>query len=208
MPHGILRLQGAARPSASAVSACWSSTVRWTVERCSRSLRMTGRELRLLRDDLMGQRKRAPRYFPGTPLCELQNFPAALQEARVSSSACRRGRRRANLCGAGDPGTQRSMGSAARSNTTAASCMRLRTARHEQRAAVGRILRRDLERAQTLGFGDDLQLVGADERTKDGQVNRRVSAADVVERLRAPGPRLSRHQRLPRARGVRSPQPP
>ena len=68
-----------------------SSTVRWTVE-CSRSLRMTGRELRSLGTTKRGKRKRRPRGISrGRRFCELLQ-PAALRK-RVSSSACRRGRR-------------------------------------------------------------------------------------------------------------------
>lgn len=47
--------------------------------------------------------------------------------------------------------------------------MRLRIARHVERTAIGRILRRDLERADALCLGYDLHLIRSDERTQDWQ---------------------------------------
>ena len=62
--------------------------------------------------------------------------------------------------------------------------VRLGTARHEERAAVRRGLARDVVRADPLGAGDDLLLVGADERTQDRHRHGLVDRSDVVERLR------------------------
>ena len=46
--------------------------------------------------------------------------------------------------------------------------VRLRAARHEERAAVGRLLVGDLKRAEALGLRHNLALVAADKRAEHG----------------------------------------
>ena len=53
--------------------------------------------------------------------------------------------------------------------------VRLGRARHKQRAAVGRILARNLERAELFGVFDNLELVAADKRTEDLHLHRIAS---------------------------------
>lgn len=62
--------------------------------------------------------------------------------------------------------------------------VRLGRARHKQRAAVGRILTRNLERAELFGVFDNLELVAADKRTEDLHLHRIARRGKVIERLR------------------------
>ena len=61
--------------------------------------------------------------------------------------------------------------------------MRLGTARHKQRAAVGSSLGRDIERTDLLSACDDLLLVRTDQRTEHGDLHGLIDGHDVLERL-------------------------
>ena len=61
--------------------------------------------------------------------------------------------------------------------------VRLRAARHEQRAAVRSGLSADVIRPDPAGTIDDLDLVSANERAKHRDLGNVVSCRDVIERL-------------------------
>ena len=76
--------------------------------------------------------------------------------------------------------------------------VRLGVARHEERATIRRVLRRDRERPQLLRLRNDFKLVGADERAEHRKRDSVIRRPDVVERLRGDLPKA-----LPRDDGLR-----
>ena len=61
--------------------------------------------------------------------------------------------------------------------------VRLRAARHEERAAVRSGLAGDVVGPDLMRAGDDLLLVRSDERTKHGHLHGLVDGGDVLQRL-------------------------
>ena len=62
-------------------------------------------------------------------------------------------------------------------------CVRLGRTGHEQRAAIVGRSRRDLEGPDALGDLDYLELVAADERTQNGDIDGGIDGGDVLEGL-------------------------
>ena len=80
---------------------------------------------------------------------------------------------------------------------------------HEQRAAVGGILRRDFEGTELLRLGDNLLLVGTDKGPEHGHAHRCIGCPDVLEGLRCHLPQaFARHEGAGLLRAPQAPAAP